>query len=70
MPGVVTHILVTEGQVVAAGEPLFVLEAMKMETVIRAAAASVVTSVRAVPGARVDGGAIVVEVDRLPGDPK
>jgi biotin carboxyl carrier protein len=42
---------------------LFVLEAMKMETVIRAAGPSVVTGVRAAPGQRVDGGAVVVTVE-------
>ena len=69
MPGIVTHVLVTEGQVVAAGDPLFVLEAMKIETVIRAAVPSVVTGVRAAPGQRVDGGAVVVEVEQLAGEP-
>jgi len=69
MPGIVTHVLVTEGQVVAAGDPLFVLEAMKMETVIRAAVPSVVTGVRAAPGQRVDGGAVVVTVDHVTGEP-
>lgn len=63
MPGVVTRVLVTPGQVVAAGEALFVLEAMKIETVVRAAAAAVVTALHAAPGDRVDGGAVVVEVD-------
>jgi biotin carboxyl carrier protein len=65
MPGVVTRVLVTPGQVVAAGDALFVLEAMKIETVVRAAAPAVVTGVRAAPGDRVDGGAVVVEVDQV-----
>ncbi len=69
MPGIVTHVLVTEGQVVAAGDPLFVLEAMKMETVIRAVVPSVVTALRAAPGERVDGGAVVVEVEQVAGEP-
>lgn len=67
MPGVVSRVLVTPGQVVAAGEAVFVLEAMKMETVVRASAAAVVTGVRAAPGDRVDGGAVVVEVDQVSG---
>lgn len=66
MPGVVTRVLVREGQRVAAGAPLFVLEAMKMETVVRAAVPSVVTGIRVGAGERVDGGGVVVEVDEVP----
>lgn len=69
MPGVVTRILVREGQAVPAGEPLFVLEAMKMETVIRAAVSSRVARIRVEPGTQVDGGAVVVEVEDLPEGP-
>lgn len=69
MPGVVTRILVREGQAVPAGEPLFVMEAMKMETVIRAAVSSRVVSIRVEPGTQVDGGAVVVEVEDLPEGP-
>lgn len=69
MPGVVTQILVREGQAVPAGEPLFVLEGMKMETVIRAAVSSRVSRIHVAPGAQVDGGAIVVEVENLPEGP-
>jgi biotin carboxyl carrier protein len=67
MPGVVTRVLVTPGQAVATGDALFVLEAMKMETVVRAGAPAVVTGVRAAPGDRVDGGAVVVEVEPAAG---
>jgi acetyl/propionyl-CoA carboxylase alpha subunit len=38
MPGLVVRILVEEGQAVKAGEPLLVLEAMKMENVFKAPA--------------------------------
>jgi 3-methylcrotonyl-CoA carboxylase alpha subunit len=63
MPGVVTRILVEEGQAVAAGDPLFVVEAMKMEHLVRAPSAGRVTRLALPPGAQVDGGAIVVEVE-------
>ena len=36
MPGLVKAILVKEGQEVKAGEPLCIVEAMKMENVLRA----------------------------------
>lgn len=51
MPGRVVALLVREGQQVAAGEPLLTLEAMKMETIVRAPIAGTVrelcTDVRA-----------------------
>jgi propionyl-CoA carboxylase alpha chain len=36
MPGLVRSILVAEGQAVRAGDPLAVVEAMKMENLLRA----------------------------------
>lgn len=67
MPGLVTQVLVQEGQTVAAGEPLFVVEAMKMEHIVRAPKACRVTGVKVGPGTQVEGGAIVVEVEDLSG---
>lgn len=49
--GTVVAVLVEEGQTVAAGDPLVVLEAMKMEHLVPAPASGVVTAVRARPGA-------------------
>jgi len=62
MPGIVTHVLVTEGQVVAAGDPLFVLEAMKMEQPLNAHKAGVVTGLTADVGAAVTAGATICEI--------
>ena len=36
MPGLMKTLFVTEGQQVSAGEPLCIVEAMKMENVLRA----------------------------------
>jgi len=36
MPGLVVNILVQEGQILEAGEPILVLEAMKMENMLKA----------------------------------
>jgi biotin carboxyl carrier protein len=63
MPGVITQVFVREGQPVRAGDPLYVVEAMKIETVIRAPAEGTVRRVRRTSGDRVDGGDIVVEVE-------
>ncbi|MGH2374651.1 MAG: biotin/lipoyl-containing protein [bacterium] len=67
MPGVVTRVFVREGQAVAAGDPLYVVEAMKIETVIRAPTAGRVERIHATPGAQIEGGAIVIEVKTLEG---
>lgn len=67
MPGVITQVFVRGGQPVRAGDPLYVVEAMKLETVIRAPADGTVRRVRGAPGDRVDGGDIVVEVEARDG---
>ena len=56
MPGKVVKVLVTEGQAVAANAPLVVLEAMKMEHTVRAAAAGTVRAIHVAVGYQVDGG--------------
>jgi len=44
IPGLITRVLVKRGQTVRAGEPLLILEAMKMENEIRAPRAGVVST--------------------------
>jgi biotin carboxyl carrier protein len=62
MPGKVLDVLVREGQTVAAGDALVVLEAMKMETVATAEAAGTVVRVHVAPGAMVEPGQTLVEL--------
>jgi propionyl-CoA carboxylase alpha chain len=50
MPGLLTSVVVAEGQEVKAGEPLVVVEAMKMENVLRAERDGKVARLRAKPG--------------------
>jgi propionyl-CoA carboxylase alpha chain len=50
MPGLLTAVVVVEGQEVKAGEPLVVVEAMKMENVLRAERDGKVAKLRAKPG--------------------
>ena len=54
MPGKVVKVLVTEGQEVAAGAPLVVLEAMKMEHTVRSAEAGTVRALHVAVGDQVD----------------
>lgn len=62
MPGKVVQVLVAAGDVVVAGQPLVVVEAMKMETTLTAEVDGTVTAVSAEVGAMVDAGAVVVEI--------
>jgi acetyl-CoA/propionyl-CoA carboxylase biotin carboxyl carrier protein len=63
MPGTVTVVEVTEGQRVAAGDRLVVVEAMKMEHVLTAPVDGVVRELRARAGATVarDAALLIVE---------
>jgi propionyl-CoA carboxylase alpha chain len=61
MPGLVVSIAVTEGQEVKAGETLAVIEAMKMQNVLRAEHDGVIKKIAAVPGATLAVDALVLE---------
>ncbi|MGH7841193.1 MAG: biotin/lipoyl-containing protein [Candidatus Binataceae bacterium] len=62
MPGKVLKILVAEGDQVASGAALIVLEAMKMETTLAAESAAVIGKIRVAAGAMVDHGAVLIEL--------
>src|SRR5882757_1145358 len=61
MPGLVVSIAVTEGQEVKAGETLAVVEAMKMQNVLRAERDGTVKKIHAVPGATLAVDALILE---------
>ena len=61
MPGLVLSVAVTEGQEVKAGEPLAVVEAMKMENVLRAEHDGVVKRIHVKPGDSVAVDAVIME---------
>jgi acetyl/propionyl-CoA carboxylase alpha subunit len=63
MPGTVIKVNVHEGSTVEAGNPLVVLEAMKMETPLLAPFDATVKAVHVEEGDRVAGGAVLVELD-------
>ncbi len=62
MPGSVVRVLVAEGDEVAAGQPVVVLEAMKMEHTIAAPVAGTVTSVAVAVGSQVETGSLLAVV--------
>jgi acetyl-CoA/propionyl-CoA carboxylase biotin carboxyl carrier protein len=63
LAGTLTKVAVTAGQRVAVGDLLAVVEAMKMETPLRAPFAATVAAVPATVGAPVAAGQVVVELD-------
>jgi biotin carboxyl carrier protein len=63
MPGLVLRVLVEPGQRVAAGGGVIVLEAMKMENELKAAAAGIVGAVYVRSGEAVEKGQPLVEIE-------
>ncbi|MDQ2740712.1 MAG: acetyl-CoA carboxylase biotin carboxylase subunit [Chloroflexota bacterium] len=63
MPGTVVKVQVTEGQTVAAHEPLMVLEAMKMEHVVEAPYAGVIKAILFQQGDMVPASSPVVRME-------
>lgn len=63
IPGQITQVLVSVGDEVALGEPLLVLEAMKMENEIRAPRHGRVKAVNVLPGQRVALHEVLAEIE-------
>ena len=61
MPGLVVSIAVSEGQEVKAGETLAIVEAMKMQNVLRAERDGTVKKIHASPGATLAVDALILE---------
>jgi acetyl-CoA/propionyl-CoA carboxylase biotin carboxyl carrier protein len=63
MPGTVTVVEVAEGQVVAAGDRLVVVEAMKMEHVLTAPVDGTVRGLTARAGTTVARDAVLLDIE-------
>ena len=63
MPGLLVSLLVGEGDRVEAGQPLAVVEAMKMENILRAEKAGVVKALQAKPGDSLAVDAVILELE-------
>jgi biotin carboxyl carrier protein len=63
MPGLVVRVDVAEGADVEAGQPLLVLEAMKMEHEIVAPSGGVLSRLPVQVGDQVDAGALLAAID-------
>ncbi len=63
LPGVVTKILVREGDSVKAGETIMILEAMKMENEVKSPKDGVIKQIVVKEGDRVEAGDILAVMD-------
>jgi biotin carboxyl carrier protein len=63
MPGRVVRVLVAAGDRVSAGQPVVVVEAMKMENEMRSPKDGVVRDVNVQEGAAIEAGAVLVVID-------
>ncbi len=61
MPGLVVQVAVETGEIVEAGAAVVIVEAMKMENELRAAAAARVERILVAPGQAVEKGQVLVE---------
>ena len=62
MPGLLTTLHVAAGDKVEAGQPLAIVEAMKMENILRAQKSGVVKSVNAAQGESLAVDAVILEM--------
>jgi pyruvate carboxylase len=68
MPGVVATIAVKQGQKIKAGDPLFTIEAMKMETSQHATIDGVVEEVLIQPGGAVEAKDLIIVIKQEEGE--
>lgn len=63
MPGLVLDLLIEAGNSVQAGDPLLILEAMKMENIIKSAGDGRVAIIHVAKGTAVEKGQLLLEMD-------
>jgi propionyl-CoA carboxylase alpha chain len=63
MPGLITAIYVSAGDKVEAGQPMAIVEAMKMENILRAEKAGIVKMINAVAGESLAVDAVILEME-------
>ncbi len=63
MPGMILKILVTPGQQINKGDGLVILEAMKMENILKATATATVKAIRVNERTAVEKGAVLIELE-------
>ncbi|MFT4832159.1 MAG: biotin carboxyl carrier protein [Psychroserpens sp.] len=63
MPGLILDIHVAPGQLVKEGEPLLILEAMKMENIITSPREGVIKAVPIIKGTAIEKGQLLIEFE-------
>lgn len=63
MPGLVLKVLVEPGQTIHKGDPVLVLEAMKMENVFKSTADAIVKAIKVAPGTAVEKGEVLIVLE-------
>jgi biotin carboxyl carrier protein len=62
MPGIVVQVVTTIGATVGVGDPLIVIEAMKMENCLNASIAGKVLRIETQAGKQVNGGDLLIVI--------
>lgn len=65
MPGMVVKVLVSEGQEVMIGDKVIIVEAMKMENVLKSQVQGKVKSIKAKEGFAVDKNSVLIELEPI-----
>lgn len=63
MPGKVLDIMVTSGQAIEKGQPLLILEAMKMENVLKSEGQAIIKSINVSHQESVESGQLLIELE-------
>ena len=63
IPGMVTQVLKSVGDSVDEGEPVLIMEAMKMENELKAPVSGVIKAVHVKPGQSVEKGTLIIEIE-------
>jgi biotin carboxyl carrier protein len=63
MPGMILKVLVEPGQLINKGDGLLILEAMKMENVLKASGTATVKSIKVDERTAVEKGAVLIELE-------
>ena len=63
MPGLVIEVIVEAGQTIIKGDPMIVLEAMKMENILKATSDGVVKSIQVIKGDKVEKNTVLVSME-------
>lgn len=63
MPGLILRVMVAAGQQIEKGDPLMILEAMKMENIIKATGSGTIKNIRVTEKTAVEKGAVLIELE-------